>query len=1555
MAGRVNTKFVVVLVVSAVLVLGAGLGLFWKMVNKTGETFATKARQLEAQQNWVDAEEAWGRAVGHEKTNVEWLRAWRECIGHLTPESQTEYENFFARYIQISKQLAATLRTDPDEAASYLELRSVFFKNFGRPGRAQIEQYVNELNSMLANFPESSVPEQNHRLLRYRGLAWAALAGPASPLTPEEIKSAEADLRAALGVDPKDGESARGLIELLDNERRQAERDKQTDRIAEIAAEKRAVVDALLAADPENPWGRVSDIELSIEEAGKLPPEQRKARKAELLDSFEDFVDWLGEHVAQVDPRIIDRAGVIEMLLDPASKGARLARLYEKAIELMGERSDLLLKLANLRMNAGDYESAIALVQKVEAQPRLPVSVEGRMRMFYKAQAPRQIAEFAVLQIDNADKPEQAEALLKTAREARERYAAKVGTDNPSLEMLDGQIALAAAKIAEMEGDPRASRDAYKKALEHFSKYNELSNYESREGLWREGKTAMILDKTGLARQRFEKLHEMDPQSTDVLMALAAVEEKLGTPSNLDKALHFVNQALDRNPTNKKIIERRNRLMQLTGEATPDDPVEAIIFEAERLATGTDGQNPDAIAAEKVVRDGLNKYPGDTRLVRQLARVLVLSDRLEDARKLVLEQQKKNPDDETLAALARRLSAGSLSDIVILDIEESNMPPLSKLLRKIEVYRRYGEPDKAQKTLAEAIKLAPDDPDVLEQRFLQALVTGKLDEAEQIAARAEEIDADDLEGITFRARLLAAKGDHAGAVELLREATARMSTEAPLWRLLASEQAALGRMGDAIASYQRALEITENDPTTIRGYVATLATAGRTDEALAEARRLREYGMDDPAFLELYLQLEAGAGGKEGLRLAIERRRQLVGERPFDVNNKLSLAELYIKDRQWDEAKSLIDEIREQNGDSLRLVQVLARWYADQGRVETDDGFHDGIELARGAFIDYIVSHDAAKVGVDAYIEMARFMLDRGRDDVALRAVEEARQYQDPKKLRAEKLFGEIMMRRNLPRQAAEAFAKVVEAGADDDADTYRKLLIEMLLRINDFDGAAEQIAALDSSHADDLTVLMQRADIAMFRDDMDEAQKAVDRAMQLYPNSSLPFIKRAQILMMDENLWQDAKRNLEEALRVAPNDYQAHKLLATMYFREQRKDDAIKELRASLAINPNQDALLVATLIELIEAGREGEALDTANEVIDKRPSDATLMLIAGRVFTQREKWDRATVLFDRAWKLTRDARVGLAYINTLLSTEPPQTGPAARVVLELEQLGANIDEDPVLLAARGMIEQRSGKSARAQSFLSRAYEQALGNPGLVMQWFRDVRKAFEHGDTGEAVRFILALRDQMPEGTDQRDWLTYGAALLRTQDQIETDAAERDLESLISGTKNDSIRRLAYRLLGSGRYSRKEFEKAEEAWKRGIEAFPDDWEMFNNLAYCVGIDLGRPDEAVPLARQAAQLADARADVHDTLGSLLLRTGDLDEARDALLKAHERIKTERERVNVLLNLARLALKQGDVDEAIRRWTEADTAVYTLPTLRGVVQDDLDEVKQQIRSARGQD
>lgn len=1557
MAGRVNKRFVFGLVGAAVVVLGMGLFLFWKMVNKTGETHATVARQLETEGKWRQAEEAWGRAVGHEKTNLEWLRSWRSALENVKPRTKTEYQNFFAEYIRISKQIATVARAELDVAEEYLDIRMAFVRRFGSADRAAVESISAELDSMLVWYPEGGALEDDrNRLRRYRGMAWAALAGPTSTMTTEEIESAKADLAAALSADAGDGESMRSLVTLLDTQYQRAKSADQGARATALRQEMRGAIDALLAADPENDWGRITSLEFELEEAERLSGAARQAELDRLRGEMDAFAGWLEERIADVDVRVVQRFALMEELLDKEAEAARTVRVYEAAVAASDEQSGLLLQLAAAYNRAGEYEKAVATLERLEAQERLPVSIEGILRLNYKQQAPMLLAEFTLNKVGVTEDLAEKRRLLEIARAARDRATAEIGEDSPSVSMLDGQIAVAEAELAGLENDNRTMSELFSRALVHFARYNELTEYGNSNGLWREGRVATRLNKTGLARDRFQQMLQLEPNSPNVLLALAEVEEQLGTEQSLDKAYSLTAQALDQAPNSDSIRERLSRLEELTHRKKPDDPVKAAVFESERLLLGVDELAPNSLAAESLLRDAWEEFPGNPQVAQQLVRVLMYSDRLDEAKSFVESATAAYPEEERIAKLAKRLEADSLLDIIIIGIDQSPTTPLNKLLEKVGVYRRYGEQELAAQMLAEAEAMAPNDTDVIEQRFLQQISDGELVAAEETAARAAELDADRLGGLTYLARLSAAKGDHARSAEMLNEAVAERATDAPLWRLLASQQVELGRINEALDSYRRALAITESDTVTIRGYIATLASQGRTAEALEEARRLREFGERDPGFLDVYLLLEATEGGSEGLETAVARRRQLMGERPFDTGNKIELANLYIEGRNWKQAKDLLDQIETDVGSSLPLVRTRARWYADQGKVRTSEGgFEDGIDLARGAFVNYILSLEPAEA-VDAYIEMARFMLQRGRSDVALRAIEEARPIQDPSLLRAEKLYGELMMSRNIPRSAAEAFRRVVDGGADDSRDTYRKLLIEMLLRSNQFDAASEQIDALADVNADDLTVLMQRADIAMFRGDSEEGLRLVDRAIELHPSQSLPFIKRAQYLLPNETLWRDAQRNLEEALRLSPNDPQAHKLMATMHYREGRTDDAIQSLRRSLDANPGQDSVFLGLLIELIDTDRAGEALDVANDVIAKRPTDAVLMLNASRVFGQRGEYDRANVLLERAWRLTKDSRVGLAYIQNLLASDPPKPQPANRVVAELEVLGSDVNEDPIILATRANIEAKSGKPQRATALLSRAYENSLENPGLVMQWFREVRRTLGGDDEAPvAIAYLKEFRGRLPTGTDQRDWLSYGLALLRIQDNAEIAEAESDLASLQADSGNDVIRRLSHRLLGSGRYGLEEYEAAAEAWRAGIEAFPDDWEMHNNLAYCVGIDLNRPAEGVPLARQAAQLAGGRADVYDTLGTLLIALGECDEARDALLAARERQRTERERVTVLLNFARLALKCGTVDEAIRHWTEADTTVYTLPSLRDAIGSDLDEVKAQIDSAQGRD
>lgn len=73
----------------------------------------------------------------------------------------------------------------------------------------------------------------------------------------------------------------------------------------------------------------------------------------------------------------------------------------------------------------------------------------------------------------------------------------------------------------------------------------------------------------------------------------------------------------------------------------------------------------------------------------------------------------------------------------------------------------------------------------------------------------------------------------------------------------------------------------------------------------------------------------------------------------------------------------------------------------------------------------------------------------------------------------------------------------------------------------------------------DDLAVLMQRTDIAMHRNDLNGALRLVDRAIQAHPSQAAAVHQAGALLLPDQNLWRDAQQNLEEALRLSPNDFQ--------------------------------------------------------------------------------------------------------------------------------------------------------------------------------------------------------------------------------------------------------------------------------------------------------------------------------------------------------------------------------------------------------------------------------
>ncbi len=83
---------------------------------------------------------------------------------------------------------------------------------------------------------------------------------------------------------------------------------------------------------------------------------------------------------------------------------------------------------------------------------------------------------------------------------------------------------------------------------------------------------------------------------------------------------------------------------------------------------------------------------------------------------------------------------------------------------------------------------------------------------------------------------------------------------------------------------------------------------------------------------------------------------------------------------------------------------------------------------------------------------------------------------------------------------------------------------------------------------------------------DFSRAQEALDRALLLEPNVSIPYLLLGKVLLKQQNPFM-AKMYLERSLQMDPRNYMAHFLLGQAYRSLGQVDDAKREYQAAVKI----------------------------------------------------------------------------------------------------------------------------------------------------------------------------------------------------------------------------------------------------------------------------------------------------------------------------------------------------------------------------------------------------
>ncbi len=1530
MAAKVNTKFVAILVGVLVLMAGGVGAAAYMVLFKSASDFVKQGDALMKAGKPLDAEKVYGKAVSKEPTNIEYLRKWRESLEKMAPATQTLFDAKYPQYTIVRKKIADLQRTDTKAHRDHLDVYLQTIQNAGY-SRQFCEALAQAATDALAQYGDGkSGFGEGEELRRYRALANLKILLESKNLKDADDQQIKADFDAALAADPGDVDSVLGLHAWYVYHADAAMNNQRPDEGIKLAEQGREVVRAFSAKAPKEPRTKVTSMGWLLADARRRAAamnkiEDRRKVAEQLKQEGRAALDEAGALLLELPPDQIDAQTVsqftfMELQLDDSGKLDRSRKVLDRCLASRPEDAALLINKSEAEALSRDYDGAINTLQKVRDLPNPALSVAGRLLWYRKNEALFRQATLALKALEQSSDPDPAKE-----KQLRAAWLEKAKIRRAELAKIDPDTS---ARMLFVDGKIKLAEEDYQNAQRLLLSYLSLVNEADQDGLFAAANASFRLNQPGKAKDLLEKVLQINNANVPAILTLAEVEIRL---KNLDRAKELYTAADTLIPNNEQIKKRLREIGQEQGEIDTDDPVQKVILEARAKREAGDDKG-----MLKVLQDGAEKSNYDARIVQALVQLRTNANDVKGAQEIIEKALKVNTNEEQKAAFIKFLKVLSVEDSTLANVQAVELAPnltnVDKLVLQLGYLTAGGAKysDQAKAIATELEQKYADQPVVIETLFLRAIREKRMADARKWADLAVAKNIDTFDGATFKSRMLAAEGRKREAVTLMEQGSQRYNYNVEAWRVLAALQSEEGMMAEAVASMQRAVNLRPDDPTSALQYSATLVAAGKNEDALKLMREKAKLLPDSIAVRDEWLRLEGTAGDKE---VALKERERDVVRDPANRMYKVQVAALNVDLRRWDEARKRIEEIRATQ-DGLDIVRIDASRWMDQNNPEA----------AEKAFRDYIAKvkdgPDGKNKAGEALEALARFMVPNGQPQRAVAALEEARQYQDPKAMQADRMLSEIYLDLAESDKAITTLRRILDASKDAPDDTVRLRLCEALIVSRKFDEADKELQLLGKEASEGAVATLLRADAAGGRGDGKKALEILDKAVAAYPNNAGVFLKRAQASIEQDRNATDILADLDQVIRLDRRLWQAHQLKAVVYQRAGRKEEVINEIRAIMQVDPMQDEMLGLAVRLLVAQDRDDEAVALAEDVAKRRGAPGSLYANLGDLFDAIGRPARAISFYKSAVLADTRTEHVVRYVNALLAQKPPNVTEAESTLTKLQD---RINKDPELLLARAGVRKVRNNLVEARRDIAASFKlMSPDQPAAMQQWFTTAFRAM-------GARDLASTLEGMTKDGINSDWIAFFRARLQADDPTTRTAGIDEMKRVAKSTKIPGLATLASREYSGRLYIAKDFEAASKAMTEIVTADPTDAETLNNLAYMLCKDLNKPAEALPYAKKAYELRPKSPEMIDTFGVVLLANNQLGEAQLVFEKAVSIPSTPSTQVTVLLHMAELQFKQGKRDEAKATMAKARTLFEQVQSItRDIQKEDLDRIEKLI-------
>jgi tetratricopeptide (TPR) repeat protein len=471
------------------------------------------------------------------------------------------------------------------------------------------------------------------------------------------------------------------------------------------------------------------------------------------------------------------------------------------------------------------------------------------------------------------------------------------------------------------------------------------------------------------------------------------------------------------------------------------------------------------------------------------------------------------------------------------------------------------------------------------------------------------------------------RGNALAAADYAQRAVNAAPQDNKLWFLLGYTSRLAGRYQTSVEAYQHGLQTAPGNADGMSGLAQTYERMGRTDDAkrlLQQVIRANPNRTNDLLIAgELYMRT---GDTQEGISLL-----QRAESKQPSAHAELMMAMAYLKLKQPDRAKQMLDQAKKHSPGNVEIFQAAANYYREEHDYKsaiTTLMSAPHMTPAVLADLGYTYELDGDKQrAAEAYTRAANekpkelaYQLSAAQSQLRLGDFENARKYLnraaaiDPNHYRLHAIRALLAKEENRQADAITEYNAAIHAlpaGGVPEGELY-----PIQLRLN--------LAELYRENGDDQAA---HAQIAL-------AEAQIDK-LNVQGTARAEFLRVRASLKMSDNDLKGAEEDLLEARKLDPDNTNIQLQYGNLLWKEDRKDDSIKVYQDVLAKDPNDRNALEAMGYIYREDNNPKMAAEYFDRLAKAYPDDYVPYLALGDLYTQTKEFERADANYQKAYQL--------------------------------------------------------------------------------------------------------------------------------------------------------------------------------------------------------------------------------------------------------------------------------------------------------------------------------